>query len=155
MRKICFFRCLAAVLHAAAQDTTRKLSPTADTATYHPLTLGQVVVISGKPSLVGTTVNAQQFQRFNRTDISHALDLLPGVSVTAVGPRNESAVYVRGFDLRSTPLLLDGIPIYEPYDGYVDMGRFTTFDLAEITVSKGYTSLLYGPNAVGGAINLV
>lgn len=127
----------------------------ADTAGYHPLTLGQVVVISGKPSLVGTTVNAQELQRFNRTDISHALDLLPGVSVTAVGPRNESAVYVRGFDLRSTPLLLDGIPIYEPYDGYVDMGRFTTFDLGEITVSKNYTSLLYGPNAVGGAINLV
>jgi len=143
MRKIVLlFVGVAAAFTAIAQDT----------AAYHPLTLGQVVVVSGKPSLVGTTIHTQQFQQFSQTDISHALDLLPGVSLTAVGPRNESAVYVRGFDLRSTTLLLDGIPIYEPYDGYVDMGRFTTFDLAEITVSKDYTSLLYGPNAVGGAI---
>jgi len=64
-------------------------------------------------------------------------------------------VYVRGFDLRQTPLLLDGIPVYVPYDGYVDLARFTTFDLSEVKVSKGYTSLLYGPNAMGGAINLI
>lgn len=53
------------------------------------------------------------------------------------------------------PLLIDGIPVYIPYDGYVDLARFTTFDLAEVNVSKGYTSVLYGPNALGGAINLV
>lgn len=130
MRKIFFLLGgVAASFIATAQDSVRHLSPAADTAAYHPLVLGQVVVVSGKPALVGTTVNAQQIQQFNRTDIPHALGLLPGVSLTAVGPRNESAVSVRGFDLRSTPLLLDGIPIYEPYDGYVDMGRFTTFDL--------------------------
>lgn len=145
MRKIFLPVALFAAVTVKAQDST----------TIHPLTLGEVIVTTGKPSIVGTTVNARDLQRFNRTDVSHSLDLLPGVSLTAVGPRNESAVYVRGFDLRSTPLLLDGIPIYEPYDGYVDLGRFTTFDLSEITVSRGYTSLLYGPNAVGGAINLV
>lgn len=155
MRKTCLLAFLCIGLTAAAQDTTHKLTPAADTASIHPFTLGQVVVIGGKPALIGTTINAQQLQRFNRTDVSHALGLLPGVSLTAVGPRNESAVYVRGFDLRSAPLLLDGIPIYEPYDGYVDLARFTTFDLSELTVSKGYTSVLYGPNAVGGAINLV
>jgi iron complex outermembrane receptor protein len=50
---------------------------------------------------------------------------------------------------------MDGIPVYVPYDGYVDLDRFTTFDLAEVQVSKGFTSPLYGPNAIGGAINLV
>ena len=28
------------------------------------------------------------------------------------------------------PVFLDGIPQYVPYDGYIDFGRFTTFDLA-------------------------
>jgi iron complex outermembrane receptor protein len=37
----------------------------------------------------------------------------------------------------------------------VDLARFTTFDLAEVNVSKGYTSVIYGPNALGGAINLI
>ena len=56
----------------------------------------------------------QRLNYFARTDVSDALGFLPGVNVTAVGPRGESAVYVRGFDLRQTPLLLDGIPIYVP-----------------------------------------
>lgn len=64
-------------------------------------------------------------------------------------------VYLRGFDPRQVPLFLDGIPLYVPYDGYVDFGRFTTFDLAEIQVANGGASLLYGPNILGGAINLV
>jgi iron complex outermembrane receptor protein len=35
------------------------------------------------------------------------------------------------------------------------LNRFTTFDLSEITLSKGFTSVLYGPNTMGGAINLI
>ncbi len=77
------------------------------------------------------------------------------MSIANVGPRNESVVYVRGFDLRQVPVFIDGVPVYVPYDGYVDMGRFTTFDLAEINVSKGFASILYGANTMGGAINLV
>ena len=36
-----------------------------------------------------------------------------------------------------------------------DLERFTTFDIAEVRVSKGFASVLYGPNALGGAINIV
>ena len=91
----------------------------------------------------------------HRLDASHALDLLSGLFLSNVGGRNESMVYVRGFDLRQVPVFIDGIPEYVPYDGYVDLARFTTFDLSEITVTKGFSSVLYGPNAMGGAINLI
>jgi iron complex outermembrane receptor protein len=64
-------------------------------------------------------------------------------------------VSVRGFDLRQVPVYMDGIPVYVPYDGYVDLARFTTFDLAAVDVSKGFSSVLYGPNSLGGAINLI
>lgn len=72
-----------------------------------------------------------------------------------VGPRNETGVFVRGFDLRQVPLFVDGIPVYVPYDGYADLRRFTTFDVSEIDVAKGFSSALYGPNTLGGAINVV
>jgi len=81
--------------------------------------------------------------------------MAPGVSLSKIGARNEQMVYVRGFDLRQVPVFVDGIPVYVPYDGYVDLGRFNTFDLARIDVSKGFSSLMYGPNTLGGAINLV
>ena len=92
---------------------------------------------------------------FNRETVGKALNVLPGVTMTEGGPRNEQMITVRGFDLRQVPVFVDGIPVYVSYDGYVDLGRFNTFDLAEIDVSKGFSSVLYGPNALGGAVNLV
>ncbi len=99
--------------------------------------------------------SAEDLQRHNRRDLAQGLNLFSGVTLSNVGPRNESGVYVRGFDLRQVPVLVDGIPVYVPYDGYVDLGRFTTYDASEIQVSKGMSSVLLGPNALGGAINLV
>jgi iron complex outermembrane receptor protein len=63
---------------------------------------------------------------------------------------------IRGFSSNGqVPLYLDGIPIYVPYDGYLDMNRFLTSDLAEIQVARGFSSPLLGPNALGGTVNLV
>jgi iron complex outermembrane receptor protein len=41
-----------------------------------------------------------------------------------------------------------------PYDGYVDLDRFVTGDLAEVRVTEGMTSVLIGPDALGGMIDL-
>lgn len=91
----------------------------------------------------------------NRINAAQAASQLPGVVLTSSGARNERTVFVRGFDLRQVPFLIDGIPVYVPYDGYVDLGRFVTNDLSQIQVTKGLTSSLVGPNAFGGVINLV
>ncbi|GAB2546907.1 TonB-dependent receptor plug domain-containing protein [Spirosoma aerophilum] len=114
------------------------------------------VTVLGRPGIDSTnTALSARIEAFNRLDVGRALNLLPGVTLSTVGARNESMVYVRGFDLRQVPVFIDGIPVYVPYDGYVDLGRFTTFDLAEVSVSKGFSSVTYGPNTLGGAINLV
>ncbi len=94
-------------------------------------------------------------QDFDRTTVGEALPLIAGASASRTGRRNEQTISVRGLDIKHVPLFIDGIPVYVPYDGYPDLGRFTTFDLSEIMVSKGFSSVLYGPNTMGGAINLV
>lgn len=86
--------------------------------------------------------------------VSDAVRHLPGVSLTVNG-RNETMLNVRGFDSRQVPVYVDGIPLYVPYDGYADFDRFTAFDLAQVSVAKAGASLLYGPNTLGGAVNLV
>lgn len=126
-----------------------------------PFDLGTVLIVGqrGAPADTGSdqvasSVRRREMERFNRDDVGEALNLLSGVTLST-NSRNERTIAVRGFDSREVPLFIDGIPVYVPYDGYVDYGRFSTADLAAIQVAKGYSSVAYGPNALGGAINLV
>lgn len=121
-------------------------------------TLGEIEVVSRGEETKNTTLDKvyyDEMRLFDRNNLADAVNLLPGVTLSETAARGEFMAYVRGFDLKHVPIFLDGIPIYVPYDGYPDLARFTTFDLSEVVVSKGFTSVLYGPNTMGGAINMV
>jgi len=79
-----------------------------------------------------------------------ALDYLPGVAIDhASSGRNEAAIRLRGFTSRGqVPFYIDGIQVSMPYDGTIDFNRFLSNDIAEIQVSKGFSSPLLGPNAM-------
>lgn len=125
--------------------------------------LPPLVVTADRPATYpqpGATTTLTEFdlERRDAYRASEALDSIPGLHFqpgNRGGGRNEASAYIRGFDLSRVPVLLDGIPIYVPYDGYIDLNRLLTFDLAAVEVARGYTSVLYGPNAMAGAINLV
>ncbi len=120
--------------------------------------LGTVTVYGAEPAgadLMPVQIDAATISLLEKRDVGEALATLPGVTLTRFGGRNETSVYVRGFGRNQTPIFIDGVPAYVPYDGYVDLGRFTTYDIATISVAKGFSSVLYGPNTMGGAINLV
>ncbi|MCD6293777.1 MAG: TonB-dependent receptor, partial [Deltaproteobacteria bacterium] len=87
-------------------------------------------------------------------NVAEALDTLPGVFLS-VGTKNEQNYSVRGFDQRYVPIFFDGIPIYVPNDGYVDAGKLPTSNISGIIFTKGNSSVLYGPNAMGGVINIM
>src|SRR4051812_21702925 len=60
---------------------------------------------------ISSDISAARIRQFAKNDVSKALNMLPGISLSAVGPRNEAMVYVRGFDLRQVPLMIDGVPV--------------------------------------------
>jgi iron complex outermembrane receptor protein len=104
---------------------------------------------------VSSVITHDDMKKFNRDNVGDAVNLASGVTITLGGQRNERTINLRGFDARQTPLFIDGIPVYVPYDGNVDITRFTTADLAAIQIAKGFSSVSYGPNVMGGAINLI
>ncbi len=121
-------------------------------------TLGEVLVVGaedGGGDGTAARVTGEQAAQRGRTSLADAAALAPGVTLTRIGGRNEAAAYVRGYDTRQVPLFIDGIPVYVPFDGNVDMGRFDAFDLAELSIAKGYSPAILGPNTLGGAINAV
>lgn len=144
--------CLLFVFHhrlSAAENTGKE---------SNVFTLGEIEVRDKTEINKNTTVekiSSKEMEEFSRDRLPDALNLIPGVTVTGGGRRNEKGIYVRGFGPSRVPVFLDGIPIYVPYDRTFDYDRFITFDLSEIVVSKGFTSVLYGPNTMGGAINMV
>ncbi len=121
--------------------------------------LGQIVVTAPRvqdSDITTTTVNAEAIYDFSRDTLDEAVKLIPGVTSGLSGnSRNERLIFVRGFDRFQVPLSIDGIRVYLPADGRLDYGRFLTPDVAEIQVAKGYVSVLNGPGAMGGAVNLV
>ncbi len=135
------------------------LTQAADTPIATPFQLGTITVTAsaeddGLNDQVAARIDQDTMQRYERHTVTEALNLLPGVT-TGTNLRNEGLFNLRGFDARQAPIFLDGIPVSIPYDGYVDLDRFTTGDLAAIQVAKGMSSMMYGPNTLGGAINLV
>lgn len=109
---------------------------------------------SSVPAATTNILGTDTIQSLDKQDVAHALSVMPGVVLQKSGGRNELQVKVRGFDGRQVPVFFDGVPIYVPYDGNLDLGRFLTSDIGSVEVSKGYSSLLQGPNQMGGAINI-
>ena len=137
---------------AAAAADTNNLSDLEQVTVYSTRSDSGAVVGT---SLGGTAVTQADMQQFNRDTLDRAFVLASGTSVSLIGARNETDIWIRGFDRWRVPLYQDGIPVFLPYDDRIDFSRFSTIDLASIQISKGFASVIDGPGAMGGSVNLV
>ncbi len=106
-------------------------------------------------SPVVTGISRKEIGKLHATDVAQSIPHISGVGVDHNSSSGRAGIMIRGFDTRQVGLYLDGIPLYVPYDGFVDISRFLTSDISEIEVAKGYSSPLLGPNGLGGAVNLI
>lgn len=104
------------------------------------------------------TINAKDISNNGANDITAALRHTPGVFYQGIHnsgiQRAESSISLRGFSGSYVGFFIDGIPVSATY-GRTDWGQFSAFGISEISVSKGYTSPVYGMNTLGGAVNMV
>ncbi|KVX00580.1 TonB-dependent receptor family protein [Shewanella frigidimarina] len=133
----------------------------------------EVIVVTG--SLLGNSevadlktytgnrsiITSDQIERTAARSIDTALQQVPGIKIkdetgTGVLPN----ISVRGLDSSRSgyaQVLLDGIPMtLAPY-GHTGQSLFpaTLFMIDRIDVARGGASIQYGPNNVGGVINLI
>ena len=120
--------------------------------------LGEVVVTAEKSPTALTSslaeVNLRTIKNQQLQNIAEAISLTPG-SYISIGARNEMVLQLRGIEQRQIVVMLDGVPIYVPYDGLVDLGQMPVGAVEKITVTEGNASVLYGPNSLGGSVNVV
>lgn len=154
---------VALPVHAWAQrDTPPPAAPSTESPADpdYVFDMGKIVVVGttdGAAGVGGVVITRDQMWTLDRRSLDQAVNIVPGVVSTfdANGRRNESDIFVRGFGRWQVPLMVDGVRIYLPADNRLDFSRFLTADIAEVQIQKGYASVLDGPGAMGGAINLV
>jgi outer membrane receptor protein involved in Fe transport len=85
------------------------------------------------------------FSLFRRSGSRTANPTSQGVSLRGVGASGASRAVV----------LADGIPINDPFGGWVFWGRVPKEAIARVEIVEGGGSNLYGTDALGGVINLI
>ncbi|MDD8026323.1 MAG: TonB-dependent receptor plug domain-containing protein, partial [Acidobacteriota bacterium] len=116
----------------------------------------QVVGQRPKDQPVSTVTRIEQtkLEQNRPLDLAEAIRYAPGVSVT-VGNKSEFTLKLRGMDSRRIVLLIDGVPSYEPYYGSFDLKTVAAAGIETLQITKGPSSVLYGPNTLGGIVNVI
>ena len=87
------------------------------------------------------------------TDLAQALEYLPEINVKAVN-RGGKSIDVRGARKGSVKVLLDGVPIGDPYRGNLDLSSIPVTDIVEIRISTTPASPIDGTGGPGGLIEI-
>ena len=137
---------------AAAAEDEAPLEELVVTAPRVPLGAGSgsVTVLDGKDLAAKEARTAADALRY----VPGAWVSTAPLSTTANG-KQEVLLTLRGFEATQVKVLVDGVPVEDPYQGTVDLARLPIEGIDRVTIARGPTSLLYGPNALGGVVNLV
>jgi iron complex outermembrane receptor protein/outer membrane receptor for ferrienterochelin and colicins len=100
------------------------------------------------------TISSEDIEMQGVHTVAEALELIPGVDVQT-GGKGQATLKLRGFDQRDVRVLIDGVPAHEAYFGSLDLDQIPVDSIAKIKVIKGASSVLYGPNTMGGVINII
>jgi iron complex outermembrane receptor protein len=126
---------------------------------FETFDLGEIYVTAEKPPAaqevaVTTVITAEDIKATNSRTVAEALTYVPGVIVSG-GRKNQPNIQIRGLDQSRALILIDGVPYYETNYGKLDLNQIPVDNIAKIEVTKGDSSVLYGPNALAGVINII
>ena len=124
----------------------------------------EVVAASKKPELeseapaVVQVITAREISWLGFNTLEEVLEYAVGLSSINGEGNTFTTTTVRGNTLvnyqTNTLLLLDGVPIYRPYDGSFDFASIPLSAIKQIEIVKGSNSVLYGTNAISAVIDI-
>jgi outer membrane receptor for ferrienterochelin and colicins len=115
--------------------------------------------ISSVPATVHT-ITRRDIELSGATNLAEILRDVVGVTITRhPGSFPQYNAVIRGFfsDFLNERILvmIDGVPIYHPHGGGIDLGWLSLSYVEKIEIIKGPVSALYGANAFGGIVNVI
>ena len=102
-----------------------------------------------------TVLDRAWLKRRDPIDLAEALISVAGLRVIDMGDGQSRGVSLRGLPTDRVAVLVDGRPLNTAQGGGVDLGPLDPESLDRIEIVRGAMGALYGPEALGGAVNLV
>jgi iron complex outermembrane receptor protein len=146
---------LAAALLAAPSAGIAAPADSARADTAHVLIEGlevfgtRPVATRGGSSEIQASIDSLQIPAGAGAD--RVLRSLPGVHVRT-NSRGEAELSVRGSESRQVAVLFDGMPLTLSWDGRTDLSVIPIGALQQVTLVRGLSTLLAGPNVLGGVV---
>ena len=109
-------------------------------------------------SLGKTIITKQQVIESGYDDVRSLLEQVAGIDVYSDGPKGQkTSIFMRGTNSNHTLVLLNGIPINDQSSpkAMFDFGYDFLQGLQQIEIYKGAAGAIFGPAAIGGAINFI
>tara|TARA_B100000579_G_scaffold148041_1_gene120090 strand:- start:307 stop:2157 length:1851 start_codon:yes stop_codon:yes gene_type:complete len=109
-------------------------------------------------SLGKTVITKQQMIESGYDDVRSLLEQVAGIDVYSDGPKGQkTSIFMRGTNSNHTLVLLNGIPINDQSSpkAMFDFGYDFLQGLQQIEIYKGAAGAIFGPAAIGGAINFI
>lgn len=128
-----------------------------DTAVFK---VGEIIVQATRPVTTtggasGVELKLDSLRMQAAPTLDQVLRQLPLVQVR-VNSRGESQFSLRGSgsDARQVAVIVDGVPLNFSWDDRADLSVIPSTAAQTLTLSRGLPSLLYGPNVLGGVVEI-
>ncbi len=122
--------------------------------TYH---LGEVEITGFKieevPMPQTTKIDYWELRKADAPDLAQLQKNIPSGRIRT-NSRGESILFLRGAGERQLGLFFDGVPYNVPWDNRFDLTFLPLDVVGEISVNQNASSVLYGANVLGGAVNI-
>ena len=102
-----------------------------------------------------SVITREEIERSQASSVTELLNRTPGMQIAGNGgPGSKAGVYLRGTKTAQTLVLIDGIPVRSGDFGEAPLQFLDPDQVERIEIVRGPKSGLYGPDAVGGVIQI-
>jgi outer membrane cobalamin receptor len=128
---------------------------------YEAFHLGEIVITETRiPNIekatTNTEISSKDIDIRNDKALADSLQMVPGVKVEQTA-KGFSGLSMRGLDHQYVAILIDGVPVIDPYYGgnNIDISMIPVSNVERIIINRGVSSALYGSLGSAGSINII
>ena len=129
-------------------DNELKTADVFVTATRTPLSKNNVIADT-------TTITEEEIKRAGLSSLSELLQRQPSIEISNNGGQGKVSTFsIRGTSSTHSIVLIDGIRINAATSGFTAIENIPLSQIEKIEILRGPASSLYGPDAIGGVIQI-